>query len=368
MVPAVTGRVRVAVVFGGRSSEHSVSCVSAGSVLAALDRDKYDVVAIGITRDGRWVLADDDAQLAIEGRSLPSIKDGAALTIPADPATAGYVVLEPGQIVPGAQGIDVVFPLLHGPYGEDGTVQGLLELAGIPYVGSGVLSSAVSMDKEFMKIVLAARGLDVGPHVVVSSARWKSSAAQVRDEITALGWPVFVKPARGGSSIGISKVSAPAGLDDAIAAAQEHDPKVLVEAIVHGREVECAVLGGLAGSPPQASLPAEVHVAGDWYDFEAKYLEDATQFSIPADLPAALTERIQALACEAFTALDCAGLARVDFFIDTAGNPVINEVNTMPGFTPMSMYPRMWAATGVDYPALVDRLLQLALERRTGLH
>jgi D-alanine-D-alanine ligase len=364
----VAERVRVAVVFGGRSSEHSVSCVSAGSVLGALDPAKYDVVAIGITPDGRWVLAEEDAQLAIDGRSLPSIKDGATLTIPADPGAAGYVVLEPGQIVPFPTGIDVVFPLLHGPYGEDGTVQGLLELAGIPYVGSGVLSSAVSMDKEFMKVVLAARGLPVGPYVAVPASRWRDAADDVRREVAALGWPVFVKPARGGSSIGISKVSAAEALDAAVAEAQQHDPKVLVEAMVRGREVECAVLGGLGGAPPQASLPAEVLVAGDWYDFDAKYLEEATQFAIPAELGDALTGRVQELACAAFTALDCAGLARVDFFIDESGEPVLNEINTMPGFTPTSMYPRMWAASGLDYPSLVDRLVQLALERGTGLH
>ncbi len=356
-------KVRLALLFGGRSTEHSISCVSAGSVLGALDRDRYEVVAIGVTPDGHWVLAPDDpAALEIRGRELPTVSgdDGTSVTLAGDPTVKGLLVLEPGDVPHALTSVDVVFPLLHGPYGEDGTVQGLLELAGVPYVGSGVLASAVCMDKEFMKVVLAARGLPTGPYAVIPPG---GSA----DPVAGLGWPVFVKPARGGSSIGISKVTGPADLAAAVELARQSDPKVMVEAAVAGRELECAVLGSRRGGPPEASLPAEVRVRGDWYDFEAKYLDDATDFDVPAQLPADVTAAVQELACRAFTALGCAGLARVDFFLRDDGTLLVNEVNTMPGFTPMSMYPRMWAASGVPYAELVDRLVELAMEAGTGL-
>jgi D-alanine-D-alanine ligase len=356
-------RTRLALIFGGRSTEHSISCLSAGSVLQALDRERYEVVAIGITPDGRWVLAGDDpAALAAHGRDLPSVdaETGAAVALAGDPSVKGLLVLEPGDVPHALTTVDVVFPLLHGPYGEDGTIQGLLELAGVPYVGSGVLASAICMDKEFMKVLLAARGLPVGPYAVVR--RGDDAAA-----LTAhLAYPLFVKPARGGSSLGISKVAEPAGLPDALETAWANDPKAVVEQGVPGRELECAVLGGRDGGPPETSLPAEVLVAGDWYDFEAKYLDDATSFAVPADVPAEVTAEVRDLAARAFTATGCAGLARVDFFL-TSDGLVVNEVNTMPGFTPQSMYPRMWAATGVPYPELVDRLVALALEAGTGL-
>lgn len=364
-------RIRLAVLFGGRSTEHQISCISAGSVLAALDRDRYDVVAIGITPEGRWVLAPDDPRaLAVRGGALPSVAgSGAAIALPGDPSAGGLLLLEPGQLPAALSHVDVVFPILHGPYGEDGTIQGLLELAGIPYVGSGVLASAVSMDKEFMKLLLAARGLPIGPYVVVRDRDWQGDAQSALDAVAALGFPVFVKPARGGSSIGITKVLSDAGLSDAIESARVFDPKVIVEKGLAGREIECAVLDGVAGAAPQASLPAEIHVGAgfDFYDFEAKYLADATTFDIPAALDAKTTEEVRRLAVETFDALDCSGLARVDFFITDDGL-VVNEINTMPGFTPTSMYPRMWAASGVDYPALIDRLVQVALERGTGLH
>ena len=355
-------KIRVALLFGGRSTEHSISCISAGSVLAALDREKYDVVAVGITPDGRWVLAPDDAKaLEPRGRVLPSVDGaGTAVALPGDPSVNRLVVLEPASVPRELTDVDVVFPLLHGPYGEDGTVQGLFELAGIPYVGSGVLASAVAMDKEYMKLLLAARGLPVGPYAVVRPG-------PVPD-LSWLGLPVFVKPARGGSSLGISKVSSAGGLAGAIEAARAYDPKVLVEAMVAGREVECAVLGGLGGGPPEASLPAEVRVKGEFYDFEAKYLGEDTEFDVPADLPPDLTARVRETACRAFEGLGCAGLARVDFFVPPDGGLLVNEVNTMPGFTPASMFPRMWAATGLAYPALVDRLVTTALGRGTGLH
>jgi D-alanine-D-alanine ligase len=359
-------RTRIAVIFGGRSTEHQISCISAGSVLAVLDRDRYDVVAIGITPAGRWVVAPDDPKaLQARGRELP----GAAVALPGDPSAGGLVLLEPGELPSALTGVDVVFPILHGPYGEDGTVQGLLELAGLPYVGSGVLASAVSMDKEFMKLVLAARGFAVGPYVVVREADWRRTPDASLDAIDRLGYPVFVKPARGGSSVGISKVTGRDGLTAAIELARAADPKVIVEKGLAAREVECAVLDGVAGARPEASLPAEIHLGEgfEFYDFEAKYLPDTgTSFDIPAKLDDEQTAQIQRLAVDAFVGLDCAGLARVDFFV-TDDRIVVNEVNTMPGFTPTSMYPQMWAATGIAYPELVDRLIRIAVEKGTGL-
>jgi D-alanine-D-alanine ligase len=357
-------RLRVAVVFGGRSTEHAISCVSAGSVLAALDRDRYDVVPIGITGEGRWVLAaDDPAALAISGRQLPAVDPtGTALALPGDPTAKGLVVLEPGDLPDEIGTVDVVFPLLHGPYGEDGTLQGLLELAGVPYVGSGVFASAAAMDKHHMKQLLAAAGLAVPAYAVVRAGQPVPAA------VADLGLPVFVKPARGGSSIGISKVTDLHALDAALADAHRHDPKALVEQHIAGREIECGVLAGPDGRP-EASVPAEVRVTGgqDFYDFEAKYLSDATELDIPTTLPDETIADIRAMAVTAFEALDCEGLARVDFFVTDAGQVLVNEVNTMPGFTPASMFPRMWAASGVSYPELVSRLLDDAFRRGTGL-
>ena len=357
-------RLRIAVVFGGRSSEHAISCVSAGSVLGALDRDRYDVVPIGITADGRWVLAPDDPSLlAIAGRDLPAVDPGgAALVLAGDPTVKGLVVLDGATSPPELASVDVVFPLLHGPYGEDGTIQGLLELAGIPYVGSGVFASAAAMDKHHMKQLLAAAGLDVPPYVLVRVGE------PVPDAVADLGLPVFVKPARGGSSIGITRVDVATELGAAVVEAHRHDPKALVEQAVLGREIECGVLVDADGVP-RASVPAEIRVTGPqpFYDFEAKYLGDSTQFDIPPTLGAETIERVQQAAVRAFRALDCEGLARVDFFVRADGSVVVNEVNTMPGFTPSSMFPRMWAASGVSYPALVDRLISDALRRGTGL-
>ena len=360
------GRTRVAVVFGGRSSEHAISCVSAGSVLRHLDRERFDVVPVGIARDGAWVLGTDDPeQLAIHGRTLPSVDPSAtAVVLPGDPTRGGLVALEPGRAGEVLAGVDVVFPVLHGPFGEDGTVQGLLEMAGVPYVGAGVLASAAGMDKEFTKKLLAADGLPVGDLVVLRPVTPTLTAAQ-RDR---LGLPVFVKPARAGSSVGITRVTDWAGLDDAIAAARVHDPKVLVEAAIVGREVECGVLE-LPDGTLRASLPAEIRIVGSaaFYDFDAKYLDDVCEFDIPAKLDDDIVERVQDAAVAAFRALDCQGLARVDFFVGSDGVPVVNEVNTMPGFTPISMYPRMWAVTGIDYPTLLATLIDTALSRGTGL-
>ncbi|ADP79119.1 D-alanine--D-alanine ligase family protein [Pseudofrankia inefficax] len=368
------GRHRLAIVFGGRSTEHAISCVSARGVLAAVDREKYEVIPVGIAPDGRWlVLPDDPAVLAGVGQELPQVRPeaGRGVVLPPDPNGASLVAVEaaPGGVpaVAGALGdldVDVVFPVLHGPYGEDGTIQGLLEMAGLPYVGSGVFASAAAMDKQHMKTLLAAAGLPVGPYAVLRAGETLSEAEKRR-----LGLPVFVKPARGGSSIGISRVDAWADLDTAIKTARESDPKVLVEAAILGREIECGVLDALGGGPPETSLPAEIVVdsAAGFYDFAAKYSSDATRLDVPADLPAGIADRVRAAAGAAFQALDCAGLARVDVFLTAAGEVVLNEVNTMPGFTPSSLFPRMWAASGLDYPALVERLIQLALRRGSGL-
>ena len=354
------GRIRIAVVYGGRSSEHGVSVVSAGSVLGALDPDKYEVVPVGITPAGQWLLTDASPEaLRITGRSLPEVEKGTAVMLPPDPTAPGLVAVEPGTAVQALEAVDVVFPVLHGRFGEDGTIQGMLEMAGIPYVGPGVFASAAAMDKQHTKTLLRAEGLEVGRFAVLRRNQPWSAV-----DLQHLGLPVFVKPARAGSSVGITRVTDWSQLDDAVEAAFEHDDKVLVEAGVTGREVECGVLESEDGRP-EASLPAEIRLrpGHDWYDFEAKYLDDACDFDIPAQLPADVIARIQDAACRAFIALDCNGLARVDFFVTPDEQVIVNEVNTMPGFTPISMYPQMWAATGVDYPTLIDRLVQAALRR-----
>jgi D-alanine-D-alanine ligase len=350
----------VAVIYGGRSSEHGISVVSAGSVLAALDPERYDVVAVGITPDGGWQLTDTDpAMLRIADRELPEVPKGVAVVLPPDPTRHQLVSVDPGSAVRVLETVDVVFPVLHGRFGEDGTIQGLLEMAGVPYVGSGVFASAAAMDKGFTKKLLAAAGLPVGDYEVL---RRGDSVAAI--ELAHLGLPVFVKPARAGSSVGISKVTEASALRDAIEFAFGHDDKVLVEAAVPGRELECGVLEDADGRPV-ASVPAEIRLVRghDWYDFDAKYLDDACEFDIPPALAGDVIARVQSVACQAYEALDCAGLARVDFFLRPDGELIVNEVNTMPGFTPISMFPRMWAASGVDYPTLVDRLVTAALRR-----
>ncbi|MFE7965538.1 D-alanine--D-alanine ligase family protein [Streptomyces cellulosae] len=367
---------RVAVVFGGRSSEHGISVVTAGAVLKAIDRSRYDVLPIGITQDGRWALtADEPERMAIAERRTPTVDQLAestegAVVLPVDPADREVVYSEPGSVPKALGEVDVVFPVLHGPYGEDGTLQGLLELSGIPYVGSGVLSSAVGQDKEYMKRVFTSFGLKVGPYLVIRPREWARDAAAARKKIVDFagehGWPLFVKPARAGSSIGITKVDDLSGLDDAIAEAQRHDPKILVEAALRGREIECGVLEFEDG--PRASLPAEIPPpdAHAYYDFEAKYI-DSTPGVVPAPLTDEETAEVRRLAVEAFDAASCEGLVRADFFLTEDGEFVINEINTMPGFTPISMYPQMWQATGVGYQELVDLLIQAALRRSTGL-
>jgi D-alanine-D-alanine ligase len=364
-------RPKLAVLFGGRSTEHAISCLTAGSVLAALDRERYDVLPIGITRDGRWVLtADDPAALAVQDGRLPEVAaSDTSVVLAADPTARDLVMYEPGSVPHVLGEVDVVLPLLHGPYGEDGTIQGLLELAGVPYVGAGVLSSAVAMDKHYMKLVLHGSGLPDIPHVVIRPREWDDDRSAVRESVSSLGFPVFVKPARGGSSIGISKVHNAGELDAAVDLARESDPKVIVEAMVEGREIEVGVLEGIDGGPPEVSVPAEIRVRGgrEFYDFDAKYLDDTTDITVPADLAPNIESQVRRLAALAFDALSCEGLARVDFFVTPTDEVLVNEVNTMPGFTPTSVFPRVWAASGLDYPALIDRLVQTALRRQLGL-
>lgn len=361
-------KIRVAVVFGGRSSEHAVSLMGAGSVLNVIDRDKYDVVPVGIAQDGRWLLATAGQTYVIEGTKLPVVDtSGTALALPSD--SASLVAYEPGEIPRSLGDVDVVFPVLHGPFGEDGTLQGLLEMAGVRYVGSGVLASAAGMDKAYMKLLLKAAGLPVGPFVVVTDRNWRTDRARVLKEVEELGWPVFVKPSRAGSSQGISKAHTLEELEAAVEVAREHDPKVLVEAAITGREVECAVLESLGDAAPEASLPGEVIVLGgqEFYDFEAKYYPDQNTIQIPADLPADVTDRLREMAVRAFESLGCEGLARVDFFFTPDGELLVNEINTMPGFTSLSVAPQLWAASGLGYAELVDRMIQLALNRPLGL-
>ncbi|WP_197320944.1 D-alanine--D-alanine ligase family protein [Saccharomonospora sp. NB11] len=360
-------KTRVAVVFGGRSTEHTISCVSAGSILAHLDPDRFEIIPIGVTPAGGWVLGTSDPQtLRIRGRELPAVEDGKALVLAGDPTTGGVVSLEPGEHAEVLSAVDVVFPVLHGAFGEDGTIQGLLELADLPYVGAGVFASAAAMDKEYAKKLLAAEGLEVGRFAVVR----RGQDTLPEEERERLGLPVFVKPARAGSSIGISRVTDWSQLDDAIALARETDPKVLVEAETVGREVECGVLEFPDGRV-EASLPAEIRVLSDdedaWYDFETKYLGEDAELDIPAKLDDSVTERLREAAVRAFGALDCQGLARVDFFVGADGTLTVNEVNTMPGFTATSAFPKMWEVTGVDYPSLLTTLVETALARGTGL-
>ena len=359
----MTGRPRVVVLFGGRSSEHRISCLSAGSVLAQLDRERFDVVPVGITPEGTWVLEALDGsvdRLRLDGRSLPEVTGGPAVALPADPTRRELVSIDPARAGEVLGGVDVVVPMLHGPGGEDGTVQGLFETAGVPYVGSGVLASAASMDKDVTKRLLRDEGLDVGEVVVLRPGR----SALTDDERARLGLPVFVKPARAGSSVGITKVADWADLNAAVATARAHDPKVLVEAAVVGREIECGVLEFPDGRV-EASVPAEIRMTGpvDWYDFDTKYLDDACELDVPAKLDDDVAEAVRETAVRVFRAMECRGLARVDFFLTADGRLLVNELNTMPGFTATSLFPRMWAVSGLDYPTLLTTLIDTALAR-----
>ena len=323
--------------------------MSAGSILRHLDPQRFEVIAVGISPDGTWLRTDARPEdLMITDRRLPEVTGESETPL----------ALAPGIL----DSVDVVFPVLHGPYGEDGTIQGLLELAGVPYVGAGVFASAAGMDKEFSKKLCAAAGLPIGDYVVLRPGQ----GAPTANEVDRLGFPLFVKPARGGSSIGVSRVCAESELASAIADARRHDPKVIVEAAIDGRELECGVLEFPDGSV-RASTIGEIRVPGvGVYDFDTKYLDDAAELDVPAAVDDQVAKTLQSLAIRTFTALDCQGLARVDFFLTDSG-PVVNEINTMPGFTTISMFPRMWGATGVDYPTLLGTMVETALARGTGL-
>lgn len=373
-------KLRVGVIYGGRSGEHEVSVASAASVIKHLDRARYEPVAIRIEKDGRWTIPDRmptaiSAAEVIEhaktqtarpirpGREtvmLAHPSEDTVLTIERRPAAKGEHDVE--QAVVAGLGLDVVFPVLHGPYGEDGTVQGLLELANVPYVGAGVLASAVGMDKVAMKVMFAARGLPVCTWNSFTRGDWDSERTGVLTSLRRLGFPVFVKPANLGSSVGISKVKAEADLVPAIERALEFDRKVIVEAAVpEAREIECAVLGN---HTPVASLPGEVIPSREFYDYQAKYLDESSRTEIPAALTPPQAAEIQQLAVEAFKSIDAAGMSRVDFLLSrSTGVTYVNEINTIPGFTTISMFAKMWEASGVSYPVLVDRLIRLALER-----
>lgn len=349
-------RIKVAVIYGGRSSEHSVSCVSAGAIMAHLDPAVYEVFPIGITHDGTWTVGEEDLdKLKTKDRVMPEVELKQEVSLSIDPKTKGQFRYSDGTIY---ATVDVIFPVLHGLYGEDGTIQGMLELSGTPYVGSGVLSSACGMDKEYTKKLLAAEGLPVGKEVILRGEEELTQADK-----NMLGLPVFVKPARGGSSIGISRVASWEDFDAAVAEARKYDTKVIVEAEIVGAEVECGVLerpdGTLVTSVPAQLVDTNSGDEG-FYGFDTKYLDDVVTALIPAPLDEATTALIQSLALEAFKALNCVSLARVDFFVTAAG-PVLNEINTMPGFTPISMYPQVFAATGISYEELLDTLIQRAL-------
>ncbi len=344
------GRLRLAVVFGGQSSESGVSCLTAQSVMAHIDRERYDVTPIGITTDGRWVIESADWSELAPGE-LPQVR--------ADGEPFAWERLRE---------FDVVFPLLHGPWGEDGTVQGLFEIAGVRYVGAGVLASAVAMDKPFTKALLASVGLPQVPYVTVTPRQWTNERERILHRIQALHLPLFVKPARAGSSSGVTKVEAMEDLESAILAAQAFDPKVLVEAaIVDKREVECGVLQQSDGTA-LASVVGEIRTdsSHQFYDFESKYLDGTSTNIVPADLPATVAERIREYSVKAFEAVGGEGFARVDFFL-VGDDLVVNEINTIPGFTAFSMFPLLWEASGVPYAELIDRLISLAAERPLGL-
>ena len=366
-------RHRVAVVFGGTSSEHGVSCLTAAGVLSALDRDRFDVVGIGITRTGRWIVVDPEtiSRLAVTDGRLPELSENAAEALLMRVSSGSELAVRDRSALSQVGPVDVALALLHGPYGEDGTIQGLFEMMGTRYVGAGVLASAVGMDKHYMKLVLTASGLPVGPFVAITPAQWHRDKAACLEAVATLQYPLFVKPARGGSSLGISKVSDPGCLVRAIEVAQAYDPKIIVEqGFVEARELECGVLDDLDGGSPQASVVAEirVHSVSGFYDFEAKYLpEEQVDLDVPAQVQPELADQVRQLAIKTFEAIGCEGLARVDVFVTRDGQVMINEINTMPGFTPHSMFPRMWAASGVPYPDLVERLITLALRRPVGL-
>jgi len=358
-------KICVGVIFGGRSGEHEVSLASARSVMRAMDKEKYEIVPIGITKEGRWIASGDPLR-ALEAGDAGVIQPAALL---GDPSRPGLMRLEDTEQAVRATRLaelDVVFPVLHGPYGEDGTIQGLLELAGVPYVGAGVIGSALGLDKAIFKDVMRAHGLPITDYLLVKRKKWETDPEEVMDRAeTALGYPVFTKPANLGSSVGISKCHDRAGLARGLTEAARYDRKLLVEAAVTAaREIEVSVLGN---DDPIASLPGEIIPGREFYSYEAKYIDDgdkASKLLIPAPLPPEMTERVRDLAVRAYVAIDCTGMARADFLLSgETGELYVSELNTIPGFTAISMYPKLWEASGIPYPELIDRLIELALER-----
>ena len=350
-------RTRVLLLFGGRSAEHEVSVVSARSVYAAIDREQYDVVLTGIDQQGRWYFGGKNSELLLSTTTVVPDKQ-----VPARLSTAGTsLVSEDGDDLPDSE-FDVVFPLLHGPYGEDGTVQGLLELAGLAYVGAGVAASAVGMDKALARAIFAASGLPQTQYSVIARSDWRRAQVPVLERLEGeYDYPLFVKPANLGSSVGISKVHDRQELQAGLELASQYDTKLIVErSVENARELECAVLGN---EYPKASGVGEIIPGAEFYDYTTKYIDDQSELVIPAELEKSESEAIQELAIRTFKAIDCSGLARVDFFMRPDGSVLVNEINTMPGFTPISMYPKLWAAAGVAYGDLVDRLIQFGLER-----
>jgi D-alanine-D-alanine ligase len=358
--------IRVALLFGGRSSEHGISCATAAGVLSAIDRERFEVVPIGITRTGAWTLQPDDAELFALRAELPEVVDnGTRVRLPDAAGSRAFTLVGADGTESSLGDVDVVFPILHGRFGEDGTVQGELELLDVPYVGNGVLASALAMDKHMTKSVLVSAGIEVAPWVSLTRGRWSAQRELFERRIRGLGLPVFVKPSRAGSSVGVTKVADWAELDAAIEVAFAEDTTVLMEAAMVGREVECAVLEGRDGAEPRVSVAGEIVVTGrDFYDFEAKYLDpDAAQLICPAQLGDGELREMQRVAARAFEAIGGAGLARVDFFLTDTGF-VVNEINTMPGFTPISMFPSCWQASGGAYPELITALIDLGLAAR----
>jgi D-alanine-D-alanine ligase len=372
-------RLRVGVLYGGRSGEHEVSLASAASVFANLDRTRYEPVPIRIEKDGRWALADKPPAVMVAGDVIEQarleaarpVREGREVHFVARPSEETILSIDrsrqrdndlPTATVTGLS-LDVIFPMLHGPYGEDGTMQGLLELANVPYVGAGVLASAVGMDKAMMKVAFAGRDLPICPYRVVLRHEWARESAKIAAELDkALKFPMFVKPANLGSSVGISKAKDAAGLAEAMTLAGSFDRKIVIEAAVpNAREIECGVLGN---DEPEASVPGEIVPSREFYDYEAKYLDEGSQAIIPADLPKKVADQVRKLAVDAFKSIDGAGMSRVDFLLERGTSKVfVNEVNTIPGFTTISMFAKLWAASGVAYPVLLDRLIALALER-----
>ncbi|GAA3924923.1 D-alanine--D-alanine ligase family protein [Microbacterium soli] len=357
----------VAVLFGGRSSEHSISSATAGGVLAAIDRDRYRVIPIGITREGAFVLErDDPARFALDAEHMPEVVDNGTRVRWPEPSGDRMlrVTASDGTTIDLGE-IDVVLPLLHGLHGEDGAIQGFFDVLDVPYAGGGILDSAVCLDKHFTKLALSAAGIDVAPGFTVRRAQWDADPEGVRARVRALGAVVFVKPASAGSSVGVSRVDDGEGLDEAFRVAFDEDSKVLVEARVAGREIEVGVLAGHDGGRARASLPGEVVLTSrSFYDFEGKYLGgDGVEIVCPADVDDALIARLRETAVRAFEAVDGTGLARVDFFVTPEGGLVVNELNTMPGFTPYSMFPKCWIASGLSYTELITELIEAGLRR-----